>query len=387
MNRFTLTNFGPIAHCDVAFGDLTILVGEQASGKSLFLEMLKLAVDRDSVIETLDRYNYILGHNTNKILDLYLGDGMAGLWKEDTEVALDDEPLTPRALPKKANPDKSDERMFYVPAQRILSIDDGRARNFMEFNNSAPYILRSFSETLRTFMQFGLGTGNNMVFPIKERLKDNQRNVFDKSIFHGAKAVMEERMGQRRRVLQVDGTTIPFMAWSAGQKEFMPLLLAFYALTGPPSKIVKKEKYKYVVIEEPEMGLHPKTILSVIMQILELISNGYKVIISTHSTVFLEFSWAFNMIKGNKARHIKALREIFSVPANSSMNKILKAVCDKKVNTFYFGRDAQTGKVTALDISSLNAFDDNPLIADWGGLSEFSSKVSDVVSKYAVDNE
>jgi hypothetical protein len=387
MNRFTLTNFGPIAHCDVAFGDLTILVGEQASGKSLFLEMLKLAVDRDSVIETLDRYNYILGHNTNKILDLYLGDGMAGLWKEDTEVALDDEPLTPRALPKKANPDKSDERMFYVPAQRILSIDDGRARNFMEFNNSAPYILRSFSETLRTFMQFGLGTGNNVVFPIKERLKDNQRNVFDKSIFHGAKAVMEERMGQRRMVLQVDGTTIPFMAWSAGQKEFMPLLLAFYALTGPPSKIVKKEKYKYVVIEEPEMGLHPKAILSVIMQILELISNGYKVIISTHSTVFLEFSWAFNMIKGNKARHIKALREIFSVPANSSMNKILKAVCDKKVNTFYFGRDAQTGKVTALDISSLNAFDDNPLIADWGGLSEFSSKVSDVVSKYAVDNE
>ena len=387
MNRFTLTNFGPIAHCDVAFGDLTILVGEQASGKSLFLEMLKLAVDRDSVIETLDRYNYILGHNTNKILDLYLGDGMAGLWKEDTEVALDDEPLTPRALPKKANPDKSDERMFYVPAQRILSIDDGRARNFMEFNNSAPYILRSFSETLRTFMQFGLGTGNNVVFPIKERLKDNQRNVFDKSIFHGAKAVMEERMGQRRMVLQVDGTTIPFMAWSAGQKEFMPLLLAFYALTGPPSKIVKKEKYKYIVIEEPEMGLHPKAILSVIMQILELISNGYKVIISTHSTVFLEFSWAFNMIKGNKARHIKALREIFSVPANSSMNKILKAVCDKKVNTFYFGRDAQTGKVTALDISSLNAFDDNPLIADWGGLSEFSSKVSDVVSKYAVDNE
>ena len=140
-------------------------------------------------------------------------------------------------------------------------------------------------------------------------------------------------------------------------------------------------------LEEPEMGLHPKAILSVIMQILELISNGYKVIISTHSTVFLEFSWAFNMIKGNKARHIKALREIFSVPANSSMNKILKAVCDKKVNTFYFGRDAQTGKVTALDISSLNAFDDNPLIADWGGLSEFSSKVSDVVSKYAVDNE
>ena len=116
-------------------------------------------------------------------------------------------------------------------------------------------------------------------------------------------------------------------------------------------------------------------------------SSGYKVIISTHSPVFLEHSWAFNMIKGNKNRRIKALREIFDVPVDSSMNKILKAVCNKKVNTFYFGRDAQTGKVTTLDISSLDAFDENPLIADWGGLSEFSSKVSDVVSKYAVDNE
>ena len=198
---------------------------------------------------------------------------------------------------------------------------------------------------------------------------------------------MEERMGQRRMVLNVDGINIPFMAWSAGQKEFMPLLLAFYALTGPPSKIVKKEKYKYVVIEEPEMGLHPKAILSLIMQILELISLGYKVIISTHSPVSLEFSWAFNMIKGNKAKRVKALREMFDVPESSSMNKIFNAVYNKQVNTFYFGRDTKTGKVTALDISSLDAFDDNPLVADWGGLSAFSTKVSDVVSKYAADNE
>ena len=79
MNRFTLTNLGPIAHCDVAFGDLTILVGEQASGKSLFLEMLKLALDRDSVIETLNRYSYILDNNKDNILNLYLGDGMANV--------------------------------------------------------------------------------------------------------------------------------------------------------------------------------------------------------------------------------------------------------------------------------------------------------------------
>ena len=135
------------------------------------------------------------------------------------------------------------------------------------------------------------------------------------------------------------------------------------------------------------MGLHPKAILSVIMQLLELMSKGYKVIISTHSPVFLEFSWAFNMIKSNKTRRIDGLRDMFDVPIDSSLNKIFENVCNKKVNTFYFGRNGTNGKVSALNISSLNAFDENPLVADWGGLSEFSSKVSDTVSKYAIDDE
>ena len=35
-------NFGPIRNVDVNFGDLTVLIGPQASGKSLFLELFKL---------------------------------------------------------------------------------------------------------------------------------------------------------------------------------------------------------------------------------------------------------------------------------------------------------------------------------------------------------
>ena len=71
MKRFIVQNFGPIEDDSVDFGDLTILVGPQASGKSVFLETLKLVIDRDSVINTLDRYNYIIGHNTKKILNVY----------------------------------------------------------------------------------------------------------------------------------------------------------------------------------------------------------------------------------------------------------------------------------------------------------------------------
>ena len=149
----------------------------------------------------------------------------------------------------------------------------------------------------------------------------------------------------------------------------MPLLLAFYCLSGPPSKVIKKEKYKYVVIEEPEMGLHPKAIISVILQILELIqAGGYKVIVSTHSPVFLEFAWGFNVLKANTHQY-DALYEMFNIPETSPV------------------RGNRNGKVVSHDISTLDVADTNSIISEWGGLSEFSSKVSEVVSKYSIDNE
>ena len=81
MNRFGVQNFGPIDNVSVEFGDLTILVGPQASGKSVALETLKLAIDRDNIIETLDRYNYIIGHNTEKILNVYYGEELSNAMK------------------------------------------------------------------------------------------------------------------------------------------------------------------------------------------------------------------------------------------------------------------------------------------------------------------
>ena len=385
MDRFSIQNFGPIDNVSVDFGDLTILVGPQASGKSVTLETLKLAIDRDNIIETLDRYNYIIGHNTEKILNVYYGEGMSGIWKTDSKIEIDGEPFLRKSLPKKG--DGNDETLFYIPAQRIMSISDGRPKNFMEFDSSSPYVLRSFSETLRLFMQHGMGNAD-VLFPMKNRLKGFLRRSFDESIFHQAKIVMDERSGQKKMVLNIDDMSIPFMSWSAGQKEFMPLLLAFYCLSGPPSKVVKKEKYKYVVIEEPEMGLHPRAIISVILQILELIqTGGYKVIVSTHSPVFLEFAWAFNLLKENESQRYEALYEVFNVPVSSPVREMLEGLFEKSIHTYYFRRRNRNGKVVSHDISSLDVTATDNIIAEWGGLSEFSTRVSDVVSKYMVDNE
>lgn len=382
MKNLKISNLGPLGKININFGDLTILIGPQASGKSIALETLKLVVDRDSVISNLDRYNYIIGHNTDKILNVYYGDGMAPIWKNSTSVIFDGTFFDKKQIPLK--PQSDNETVFYIPAQRILSISDGRPKNFMEFDSSSPYIHRIFSETLRLFMQNGLGQSNT-IFPLSNRLKGHMKKSLNASIFHNAKVVMEERSGQKKMLLQVDDVNIPFMSWSAGQKEFMPLLLAFYCLSGPPSKVIKREKYKYVIIEEPEMGLHPRAIVSVILQILELLQDGYQVILSTHSPMFLEFAWAFNLLK-NVSTKYKALNELFNVPENSLIGTMLSGIFEKTINTYYFKR-TKTGKVVSVNISSLDAGSSNSIIAEWGGLSSFASKASEVVSKHLNNEE
>ncbi len=258
---------------------------------------------------------------------------------------------------------------------------DGLPKFFSDFSFTTPFVLREFTETLRTFVQFGLG-GKEKIFPIKDELKNLQRQSFDTNIFHDGEVVMDEVSGQKKMLLAVDGMKIPFMAWSTGQKEFMPLLLAFYCLSDSPSKVIKRDNYTTVIIEEPEMGLHPKAIVSVLLQIIELmIGAGYQVIVSTHSSIFLEFAWAFNTLKGHTEHLHEAVCEMFEVEPKSSVGKILKQIEEKSVKTYYFSRK-QDGKVRAEDISSLDVISEDTSLSEWGGISEFAARMNNIVSDY-----
>lgn len=380
IENIKIKNFGPIQSADITFGDLTFLVGPQASGKSLFLELLKLIIDRQQILYTLDSYNYILKKNPDTLLNVYFGEGMSGIWKKNTSISKDGEDIPKNYFLQEVG-SKWNEQMFYIPAQRILSIVDGRPKGFGEFDFTTPYVLRYFSETLRRFMQGGLGE-SNVIFPIKTRLKGAMKQQFNKTVFHGGKVVMDEYLGQKKMKMQIDGMEIPFMTWSAGQKEFMPLLLGIYCLSGPPTSIVKKENYRYVVIEEPEMGLHPQAIKSVLLQIIELIHSGYRVIISTHSSLPIEFTWAFNCLKeSEKEKREEALCSLFDIDKTSNVRNIFNQIFNKNIHTYYF--NSANHEVT--DITSLDVFSTNDIISEWGGLSEFASRVSDVVSRFSYE--
>ena len=182
--------------------------------------------------------------------------------------------------------------------------------------------------------------------------------------------------------MNVENMHLPLMTWSAGQKEFMPLLMAFYCLSGPPQTVVNRSQYKYIILEEPEMGLHPLAIQAIILQMIEFIHNGHKVIVSTHSPMLLEFVWAYNCLKKiPEDKRVDALCELFDIQCSKNNRKFLNCIYGKDIKTYYFSRNTG-GKVQAKDISSLDVFSEDVAINEWGGLTQFSSKTNDVVSKY-----
>ncbi len=390
MDNIKVKSLGPIKDANINFGDLTFFVGPQASGKSILLQLIKLLSDKIQIQKTLEQYGYVWGAEIDKILDRYFGEGMSKIWDDNTTIEYNNKKITKdKIISKRGRPEKGineEETLFYIPAQRVICLQNGWPRFFTDYEDSVPYVLRYFSETLRQLLENGLSnTKSDIIFPRPQRLKEPLRDSFNDTIFHDGKIILD-KSGKKRFKLDTGQSSIPFMAWSAGQKEFMPLLLSFYYLC-PSSKATRKSAIKYVIIEEPEMGLHPQAISSVILQIIDLLSRDYKVIVSTHSPVLLEFAWAFSFLKKSKVNG-DVLFELFNLDKknNATLSPLFKTLLEKKtLNTYYFDR-TENG-VSIKDISTLDAGSDDSDIAEWGGLSSFSSKASDLVAKSVNSNE
>ncbi len=383
MEHLKVNSFGPIREADIRFGDLTLFVGPQASGKSILLQLVKLIMDRYNIPSVLKQNNYEWGKKNENFLDLFFGESMSSIWNSETKIEFDEkEYILSSFLTKQGVRESSKtEKLFYIPAQRVVTMSQGWPRAFGTFDIGDPFVLKQFSESIRVLMEKETINGDGKqtnVFPKSNRIKEPLRKILDESIFHGASVESDNSSLKRRFLLKVGESKLPFMTWSAGQKEFMPLLLSLYYLM-PSSKVNLRNDIKAVIIEEPEMGLHPKAIQALMVVFLELIARGYKIIISTHSPVLLELLWAMNYIKKFNGTPAD-LFELFSLEKNASMSTTFKTIISNKTFATYFFEQNVNG-VSIKDISSLDAGSDDKAISNWGGLTDFSSKAGDVVSK------
>jgi energy-coupling factor transporter ATP-binding protein EcfA2 len=385
-NILSVKNLAQIKEGSVEFGDFTLIVGAQASGKSLFLQMLKMLIDRHQIYDTLERNAYDWGGNFDRLLDSYFGESMSGIWKQDTTLSWDGKLYKKETILNRKGPKESkEEKMFYIPAQRVVCMSQGFPKPFNLFEVGDPYVLKSFSETMRVLMEKeSANGGDDNIFPKSGKMNQSIRDQLNLSVFHGASIELDKSSGRKRFLLNVGESRLPFMTWSAGQKEFMPLLLSLYHLI-PSGKNHKKEVIDWVVIEEPEMGLHPKAIQTIMLLALQLIQRGYKVVISTHSPVLLEMAWVINILKESNSKGDE-LFELFNIPKHPEFKKIFKtAILDKTFKTSYFHRDVDG--VHIKDISELDAGSENPDMANWGGLSEFATRAVDIITKTSLNAE
>ena len=297
MTTLDLRHFAQIETAHIEFGDLTVLVGPQATGKSLILQWLKLAFDIPEIVYALKEAGHDVTTAEN-LLDLSFGEGMSAAWNANkTAVSLDHRPLDPRTWTRRFKK-KPQGRVFFIPAHRALLLAEGWPAPFLKLNADTPVVARLFSQNL--YQRFS-GRQAAALFPVARILKEQYRDLIDQAVFHGGRVDLDkEGLRYRLRLTFKDGIELPFMTWTAGQREFTPLLLGLYHVL-PPRKAKKRAEIDWVVIEEPEMGLHPQAIVVFMLLVLDLLWRGYKVVISTHSPLILDVVWAIKRLAEQQA--------------------------------------------------------------------------------------
>lgn len=375
-----IESLGPVQKARLEFADLTVLVGPQASGKSITLQLLKLLVDTGAVQARLRRYGLDWGGRLDVLLDAYFGEGMHGIWNEGaTRISWLGTPVDLNGIAKRKRKSEA-ESVFLIPAQRVLAMRNGWPLPFESYSPGDPFTVRDFSEQLRKLLETEF-TGE-LLFPQDRRLKGEFRDILTRDVFGGFELRVDRVRSQRRLVLGEKGgkDALPHMVWSAGQREFVPLLLGLYWLM-PPTKVARRASLKWVVIEEPEMGLHPRAISGVLLMVLELLRRGYRVCLSTHSTQILEFAWALRNLQEAKAGADSVL-DMFDVKANPATRSLGETALATSIAVHYFDRvTGQTRDISRLDPSASDAAE-----AAWGGLTDFAERANREVALAVASN-
>lgn len=369
--KLSIQNFAHLKNVNLSFGDLTVLVGPQGAGKSLALQWMKVAMDGRQIVEALRAAGHPV-ERSEVLIDLIFGSGMAPAWHETrSAVHLARKSINPRNISRAGD---GKEKLFFVPAHRSMLISDGWASPFQRLSAETPAVARLFSQNL--FDRFS-GKDAGTLFPVEKRLKQDIRTKIDEAVFHGGKVGIEEDSQHAQRLRLTHGSMhLPFMTWTAGQREFTPLLLGLYHLL-PSVQQRRRTETDWVVLEEPEMGLHPQAVTAVMLLVLDLLWRGYKVVLSTHSPHVLTMLWMMRQLKEHQARW-QLVCEAFDVPKSPAMKDLAVAALTKDYRAHLMEFDSR-GKVTSLDISSLDPTSEDERIAGWGGLTTYSSRFGDVV--------
>lgn len=366
--------FGPIGRVEVPFGDITVLVGPQATGKSLVLQWLKLAVDPNRVLGTLGSHGLEVAGDEQRLLGWFFGAGYKDSSAGRLRVSLGGRKVGLADLAR-GRLRYEPHHALYIPAHRTLVMGTGWPLTFRSFDEDTPFVVRDFSERVRELLSL---RDEGVLFPAPRRFRAEFRDSLDAALFHGGKVVVESKgLGGKQLRLVHGKTKLSIMEWTTGQREVVPLVVGLYDAL-PAGKIERRPPLEWVIVEEPELGLHPNGVLAVLVLLLEVARRGYRLVLSTHSPLILDVLWAMQHLKGERGGASRLL-DILKVRETQFTSGFAKSVLEKEQRVVYL--DFRNGRVVSTDITGLDPLSEDEAERGWGGLLGHSTAIANAVAE------
>lgn len=168
------------------------------------------------------------------------------------------------------------ERHIFVPAGRSFFTNIGKALSLFEHGRVLDPLTLSFGRIYASFRD------GDSIFYTRTASKNNKVLQMLNEILGGE--IKSKR--NEEYVLSNDGRKIPFSALSSGQQELLPLITVLPIFISS----LKGDNKALTYIEEPEAHLFPKaqsSLITALNTIINLSDNSLKMVLTTHSPYVL----------------------------------------------------------------------------------------------------
>jgi len=330
----------------VEVSPLTLIVGPQGAGKSLLMETIYLGIK--GVANVLgDMQKYGLDVDSNDVTHVRF------FYRVEADFV---------GFSIKSEVETTDS-VFYVPSLRSALYAMGYFPDFITvYKEGYPYVIAKYSDEMKNFMR--MAREGQWVFAkkyLEEKIATKHFDFIREQILRSPddgylfpefrrKEEMIKVLVMKHSIKNLD---ISYSRWSTGQRESIPLLLS-----------ILMRKWDYLLIEEPELGLHTKGILAVIRALLYLIQKGHTIIMSTHSPFVMDVVWALVHTAKSPGVQKKMLKEIFDIDAG----KVIRP----KV---YYVESGSVKDISGLDVSK------EPPEATAGDIWKYSIELGNYVAE------
>lgn len=313
-----IENLGPIKKLKIEPRPLTIIIGEQASGKSLVAQLLYFFRGLERHLARIYYPELVSNHEWHSSAVRYVLNGLRGVplalfangvaslrYKNaksglDWELELDGESLAPKVLKNlvdsmskwveawQNDPETLGATGFgaiFIPTERGLITRLLDTRPDVLFDQFQPFPLKEFAVLLTTYAKRRLFPDPTGVSPrlAQDSLRQYEADTFigqcQRKALGGEAAVTEEP--PRVWAWKTDSKVLPILGASSGQMEAWP----FFEI----ARIVKPSKTPVsLYFEEPETHLHPRAQVEIMKVVAYLVNRGHNFVITTHSPFLLQ---------------------------------------------------------------------------------------------------